>query len=316
MGRFKTLLNQEDYLILHGALGTELEFLGYDVSGKLWSAKYLLENPSIIQTIHETYLRSGSDIVTTSSYQASYQGLCDYSLSQEEAEKMIALTVSLAKNAREKVWQELSEKEKQVRPYPLISGDVGPYAAYLADGSEYTGNYGQLDKEVLKDFHRSRIKILVDEGSDLLALETIPNFLEAQVLVELLQEEFPSVEAYMSFTAQNGTTISDGTAIEEVAELINKASQILALGINCSSPSVYSSLLKKIADITDKPLVTYPNSGEVYDGQHQMWTQSADLSHTLLENTKIWHTFGAKVVGGCCRTRPNDIESLSRGLRE
>ena len=293
-----------------------MEFLGYDVSGKLWSAKYLLENPSIIQTIHETYLRSGSDIVTTSSYQASYQGLCDYGLSQEEAEKMIALTVSLAKNAREKVWQELSEKEKQVRPYPLISGDVGPYAAYLADGSEYTGNYGQLDKEVLKDFHRSRIKILVDEGSDLLALETIPNFLEAQALVELLQEEFPSVEAYMSFTAQNGTTISDGTAIEEVAELIDKASQILALGINCSSPSVYSSLLKKIADITDKPLVTYPNSGEVYDGQHQMWTQSADISHTLLENTKIWHTFGAKVVGGCCRTRPNDIESLSRGLRE
>lgn len=102
MGHFKTLLEQEEYLILHGALGTELEFLGHDVSGKLWSAKYLLEDPDLIQSIHETYLRSGSDIVTTSSYQASLQGLCDYGLSQEEAEKTIALTVDLAKKPEKK----------------------------------------------------------------------------------------------------------------------------------------------------------------------------------------------------------------------
>ena len=55
MGTFKVLLENQDVLILHGALGTELEALGYDISGKLWSAKYLLEEPSIIQEIHETY---------------------------------------------------------------------------------------------------------------------------------------------------------------------------------------------------------------------------------------------------------------------
>ena len=316
MGRFKTLLEQEDYLILHGALGTELEFLGHDVSGKLWSAKYLLEDPDLIQSVHETYLRSGSDIVTTSSYQASLQGLCDYGLSEKEAEKIIALTVDLAQNARENVWQELSETEKQARPYPLISGDVGPYAAYLADGSEYTGDYGDIDKKALKDFHRPRITVLLGKGSDLLALETIPSFLEAQALTELLQEEFPAVEAYMSFTAQNNSSISDGTAIEEVAALLDAAPQILALGINCSSPTVYTNLLKKISAVTDKPLVTYPNSGEVYDGQHQTWTQYADKSHTLLENTISWRKLGAKIVGGCCRTRPSDIESLSKGLKK
>ena len=316
MGHFKTLLEQEEYLILHGALGTELEFLGHDVSGKLWSAKYLLEDPDLIQSIHETYLRSGSDIVTTSSYQASLQGLCDYGLSQEEAEKTIALTVDLAKKAREKVWQGLSEKEKHGRPYPLISGDVGPYAAYLADGSEYTGDYGSMDKEGLKDFHRPRIAVLLEKGSDLLALETIPSFLEAKALTELLQEEFPAAEAYMSFTAQNSSSISDGTAIEEVAALLDAAPQILALGINCSSPLVYTDLLKKMSTVTDKPLVTYPNSGEVYDGQHQTWTQTADRSHTLLENTVSWQNLGAKIVGGCCRTRPSDIESLSQGLKK
>ena len=68
MSAFKDLLSTNDMIILDGALGTELEKRGYDVSGKLWSAKYLIENPQVIQDLHETYLRAGADILTTSSY--------------------------------------------------------------------------------------------------------------------------------------------------------------------------------------------------------------------------------------------------------
>lgn len=67
----------------------------------------------------------------------------------------------------------------------MISGDVGPYAAFLADGSEYTGLY-DIDKQGLKNFHRHRIELLLDEGVDILALETIPNAQEAEALIELL----------------------------------------------------------------------------------------------------------------------------------
>ena len=76
------------------------------------------------------------------------------------------MTVQLAKAARDKVWAALDETEKAKRPYPLISGDVGPYAAYLANGSEYTGDYGQITIEELKEFHRPRIQILLDQGVD------------------------------------------------------------------------------------------------------------------------------------------------------
>ena len=60
MGRLKELLAQKQILVLHGPLGTELEAMGYDVSGKLWSAKYLLEKPDVIQELHEIYLNNGS----------------------------------------------------------------------------------------------------------------------------------------------------------------------------------------------------------------------------------------------------------------
>ena len=316
MGTFKVLLENQDVLILHGALGTELEALGYDISGKLWSAKYLLEEPSIIQEIHETYIAAGADLVMTSSYQATLPGLQETGLTEVEAKAAIAQTVALAKAARERVWQSLSEAEKSKRPYPLISGDVGPYAAYLANGSEYTGDYGNISKEELKNFHRPRIEILLKQGVDLLALETIPNALEAESLVELLAEEFPQVEAYISFTIQESSSISDGTSLEAVADLVNSSEQILALGINCSSPLLFDAALEKLASLTNKYLVTYPNSGEVYDGQTQTWRPKDETAKNLVEHSQAWHEqFQVKILGGCCRTRPNDIRALYQTFR-
>lgn len=310
MGTFKNLLASYDVLILHGALGTELESLGYDISGKLWSAKYLLENPEVIQGIHETYIGAGSDLITTSSYQATLPGLMEAGLSQEEAQDVIRLTVSLAKAARDRVWSQLSEDDKAKRPYPLISGDVGPYAAYLANGSEYTGDYGAVTLDELKAFHRPRIQLLLEEGVDLLALETIPNALEVRALLELLADEFPQAEAYLSLTVQNEDTISDGTPLRAIAQEVADSEQILALGLNCSSPLLFDKALP-LLETSGKALVTYPNSGEVYDGASQTWNPKDKDALSLVAHSQKWHDeFGVKILGGCCRTRPNDIKAL------
>lgn len=314
MGRFKDLLASQDQLILHGALGTELEYRGHDVSGQLWSAKYLLTQPELIKAIHKDYILAGCDLVTTSTYQATLPGLAAVGLTADQARDIIKLTVTLAKEARDEVWSQLTETEQAGRPYPLISGDVGPYAAYLADGSEYTGRY-DIGKEALKDFHRERIAILVDQGVDLLALETVPNFLEIQALSELLVEDFPQLEAYLSVTSQDGLHLSDGTPLPEVAAYCQDQTQVLALGLNCSSPLLFNQALTELRQACDKPLVTYPNSGELYDGSSQTWHANHAVSRSLLEMTRDWQAMGAKVVGGCCRTRPSDIADLAQGLR-
>ena len=306
MATFKDYLENNSLLILHGALGTEMEALGYDISGKLWSAKYLLEKSEVIQELHETYVAAGADLITTSSYQATLPGLVEAGLTEKAAEQIIALTVRLAKAARDKVWGALDETEKAKRPYPLISGDVGPYAAYLANGSEYSGDYGQITIKELKDFHRPRIQILLDQGVD---------FLETQALIELLAEEFPEAEAYMSFTVQIPDAISDGTSLAEMAKLVSQSNQILAVGINCSSPLLYNQALAFLKN-AGKALITYPNSGEVYDGDSQTWKPKDKDALTLVEHSKYWHAhFGVKILGGCCRTRPNDIKALYQEFR-
>ena len=93
--------------------------------------------------------------------------------------------------------------------------------------------------------------------STLLALETIPNRLEAQALIELLAEEFPEAEAYLSFTVQESGTISDGTSLDEIAKLVSQSDQILALGINCSSPLLYNQALA-ILKMLEKPSLLTP----------------------------------------------------------
>ncbi|MBZ2151775.1 homocysteine S-methyltransferase [Streptococcus cristatus] len=313
MGAFKDLLEKQDIIILDGALGTELERQGYDVSGRLWSAKYLLENPQIIQDLHEDYVRAGSNIITTSSYQASIPAFVEAGLSLDKADDLLKETVFLAQAAVKNVWQGLSLDEQQ-RSYPLIAGSVGPYAAFLADGSEYTGAYHLSEKE-FKDFHRPRIQALLDAGCDLLALETIPNGAETKALVHLLSEEFPQVEVYLSFTAQTVSAISDGTLIEEVGRLAQSSPQVLAVGFNCTAPHLIAPLLEKLKQVCDKPLLAYPNSGEIYNVATNTWQDNPEQQLCLTDYSQLWKKQGVQLFGGCCRTRPEDIRQLAGELR-
>lgn len=88
---------------------------------------------------------------------------------------------------------------------PRIVGSVGPYGASLHDGSEYTGSYAKYKTaNQIRDWHISRITALVEGGVDMLALETIPCQLEAEVLVQLLKE-FPEMKAWLSFSVSVST---------------------------------------------------------------------------------------------------------------
>lgn len=315
MGKFKDLLEKQEIIILDGALGTELESRGYDVSGKLWSAQYLLDQSQIIQDVHESYVRAGSDIITTSSYQASIPAFIEAGLTPEKGYDLLKETVFLAQKAIENVWQALSPEEQKQRPYPLVAGSVGPYAAYLADGSEYTGDY-QLSEDEFQEFHRPRIQALLEAGCDLLAIETIPNGAEAAAILQLLAEEFPQAEAYLSFVAQSENAISDGAKIEELGNLAQESLQVLAVGFNCTAPHLIAPLLDALGQVcNNKPFLTYPNSGEIYNGLTKTWHDDSEQERSLLENSKLWQKQGVQLFGGCCRTRPEDIAQLAKGLK-
>ncbi|RWZ58038.1 homocysteine S-methyltransferase [Halobacillus fulvus] len=305
MNPIQSTLENYKTIILDGALATELETHGCDLDDPLWSARVLIEQPELIQKIHKEYFEKGADVAITASYQATVEGFASRGIREEEALTLIRKTVSLAKQARDDYWV---EHESSARPKPLVAGSVGPYGAYLADGSEYTGHY-EMTQEELKAFHRPRIEALIEAGADLLAIETIPSFQEAQGLSELLKE-YPGTYAWISFTLKNGQEISDGTGLKEVAETLEKIEQIAAIGINCSPAEYATEAVKVLHQHTDKPIVIYPNFGETYNAETNTWSGESTATN-FDQLSELWYQSGARVIGGCCRTTPEQIKALS-----
>jgi homocysteine S-methyltransferase len=297
-------------IILDGALATELESHGCDLNDPLWSARVLLEKPEAIEKVHGDYFRAGADCAITASYQASVDGFLKRGIEKPEALELIKKTVTIAKQARDDFWRE--EKGNSDRPKPIVAGSVGPYGAYLADGSEYVGDYGVSD-QLLADFHFPRIKALVEAGADVLAFETIPSLQEAKVLASLLKE-FPDTWAWLSFSLKDGDRISDGTGIEECALVFNDHEQIAAIGVNCTPIPAAKLAMSVLNRHTDKPIIVYPNSGETYDAETKTWN-GEEACCAFDEDSVVLYEAGARIIGGCCRTHPGDIEALAKRWR-
>jgi homocysteine S-methyltransferase len=292
-------------LVLDGALATELEYRGADLTDPLWSAKCLIECPRLIQDVHRDYFRAGADVATTATYQASFETLARRGIARDAARQLMCDAVGLAAAARDEFWADAANRSARSRP--LIAASVGPYGAMLADGSEYRGHYA-LDDAALADFHRPRLAVLAGAGADLLAFETIPCLREARVLAQLLQE-FPDVCAWLSFSCRDGEHNCEGEPIGECAAQLQDYPQIVALGVNCTPPQYIASLLGRLRGATPKPLVAYPNSGEHYAAAAKRWG-GGPAAAAFGDQARIWYAEGARLIGGCCRTGPSDIRSV------
>ena len=305
-----SILDHHPALVIDGALATELERRGYNLKDDLWSAKILLEQPEAIQELHYDYFEAGADCAITASYQATIPGFVKRGLNEKEAIALIQKSVKLAMVARDVFWS--AEANRGGRSKPFIAASVGPYGAYLAHGEEYIGNYG-LTKKELTDFHRPRMKALIEAGADMLACETIPSLIEAQALAELLKE-FPHTTAWISFSARDEKHISEGQVFADCVQLLEDNPQIVAIGINCTSPKYIPALIGSAKQHTNKPLLTYPNSGETYDATKNDW-DGDPVYESFGEQARAWYDAGARLIGGCCRTTPEDIRVIAGWAR-
>ncbi|MGP8292115.1 homocysteine S-methyltransferase [Vreelandella zhanjiangensis] len=307
----KALLAEAPFMVIDGALATELETLGCDLNDALWSARLLAQAPEKIRQVHQAYFEAGADCAITASYQATVPGFMQAGMTAQQARELIQLSVTLAQQARDTVWQ----PGQADRPKPLVAASVGPYGAYLADGSEYRGGY-DLDRAGLVEFHRERFELLLDAGADLLAVETLPSLEEALAITDLLAEH-PGAQGWITFSARDGEHISDGTPIEECAAALANCPGVAAIGVNCTALAHIESLIAAIKRRCDLPVLVYPNSGELYDPVTKTW-RSAPCDHTvtgpsgLVQGAEHWLAAGASGIGGCCRTTPADIQALAQ----
>lgn len=288
--------------LLDGGLATELERRGVDLNDPLWSGRCVLEQPELVMAVHRDYVLAGCEVITSASYQLSLPGLRQRGLSAHQAYEAIASTVTLARRAGEGLGRQYA-----------VAGSVGSYGAALADGSEFRGDYRVSESE-LAEFHRPRLEALIAQGVDVLACETLPTVVEAELLVRLL-ESFPGTRAWLSFTARDQAHTAAGEPIERCAELANSSDAIVAVGVNCIAPALVEPLLHRLHTATGKPLVAYPNRGEVWDAVRRGWVIRDGEGGGLAPMAGAWIAAGARLLGGCCRTTPAQMASLAELIR-
>ena len=286
-------------VVLDGGLSTELEARGHDVSSALWSARLLRDDPAAIVAAHAAFAAAGAQVATTASYQATVEGFTAAGVDGTDARRLIASSVALAREGQGGGW---------------VAGSVGPYGAMLADGSEYTGDYvDQMGVAALRAFHRPRMEVLADAGADVLACETVPAAAEAEALIA--EADALGIPIWLSLT----TVVDDdgvvrtrrGERAAAVFALAEHVDAVVAVGVNCTAPTAIGPSIAA-AGSAGKPVVVYPNSGEGWDAAARRWTGSPGIS---TDDVPGWVEAGARMVGGCCRVRPEHITAIASVIR-
>ncbi|OEL23640.1 Homocysteine S-methyltransferase 4 [Dichanthelium oligosanthes] len=200
------------------------------------------------------------------------------------------------------------QSSRQPRPPLQVPASIGSYGAYLADGSE------SVTKEALKNFHRRRLQVLADAGPDLIAFETIPNKLEAQAYAELLEESDIRIPAWFSFTSKDGVNAASGDPIAECAAVAESCERVAAFGVNCTAPRLVHGLILSIKEVTSKPIVVYPNSGETYIAERKEWVDTTGATGTdFVPCVGEWRLAGAALIGGVLQDEPGHGEGHRAG---
>lgn len=275
---------REHPLVLDGGLGTLLEARGHDVSGVLWSAALLRDDPGAVRNAHAEFAAAGAQVLITSSYQLAHGGIID----DDEVDRLLRRSVRLARDAGE----------------CFVAASVGPYGAARADGSEYTGAY-DIGTAELRAWHRRRLGVLADAGADALAVETIPNIAEVEALAaELERLDRPDLPVWISLSA--GSPSLAGRVLADALACAAAAPGVVAVGVNCCAPSRVGEALAAAPGPIAR--VAYPNSGEVWDATARRWVGTPGVPTGL---AGAWIAAGARLVGGCCRTTPAHITALA-----
>jgi len=290
---------KKEIKLLDGSLSYPLEKQGYNLNKKLWTGDALINDPNVIKKIHKDYLVAGVDFISTSTYQISYRVLKEMGYNLNEIKDIFKRSVDLVQDAIE---------ETKIKRKVKIVGSYGPFGASLSDGSEYTGKYKTSD-EIIMSYHIDNMNIIKELGIDIILYETIPCLREIEILSKVVEEY--KKEVWISFTCNKDLEFRDGTSIMKACKIISSIENISTIGINCFSPLLAEKAIKKLKKNSNKKILIYPNSGEIYNNKDKNWYGEKYFDNSMI---KKWLALSPDIIGGCCRVGFEDIQNMRKEI--
>jgi 5-methyltetrahydrofolate--homocysteine methyltransferase len=295
-------------LVFDGAMGTNIQLhhpTAEDYGGKSLEGcndHLVLTRPDIIQSIHESFLAVGCDVVETCTFQSTPHRLREWGIEEKTRE----LNVAAARLAR-------AACDKYATPDKprFVAGSIGPTGLLLSSSDPVLSNttFAELEQN-----YYVQAKYLVEGGVDVLLVETAQDILEVKAAIAGFERLFAEIGRRVAVQAQVTLDTSGrmllGTDIASAMTTL-EALPIDVIGLNCSTgPEHMREPIRYLASNALRPVSCIPNAGlplntGTGDAIYPLEPQPmADMLGEFVEK------FGVRIVGGCCGTRPEHLRAI------
>jgi len=276
-------------LLLDGATGTELERRGNACPPPLWSASALITQPDAVAAIHRDYVSAGADILVANTFRTNPRSLRAAG-HIADGERLNRLAIELARGAA-------ATANRRV----FVAASVAPMEDCYSPECV-------PDEETLREEHAQMIEWLRPVAPDLVWIETMNSIGEARAAAEAAAiADLPFTVSFV--VRESGNLLSDESLADAVAAV--EPFDPLAVGVNCIPPRAVADFLRRLTDVTNRPLLAYAHINNASPIRGWSYAQSVSLSE-YAECARQWSEAGAGIVGGCCGTTPDH----SRAIRE
>ena len=312
---------RERILILDGAMGTQIQGLGFHEEhfrGERFGAcdcqlqgnndLLTLTQPKAIEEIHYAYAMAGADILETNTFSSTTIAQADYGM-EDAVYELNRDGARLARRAALRAQQKDGRRR-------FVAGALGPTnrTASLSPDVNNPG-YRAVTFDDLRIAYADQIRGLMDGGSDIILIETIFDTLNAKAAVFAAEEVFIEKGVHLpvmisgTITDLSGRTLSGQTPTAFWYSL--RHARPFTIGLNCAlGANAMREHLAEIAGIADTFVCAYPNAG--LPNEFGQYDESPEAMAAQIEDFACEGL--VNVVGGCCGSTPDHIRAIAAAV--
>ncbi|MBR6759313.1 MAG: homocysteine S-methyltransferase family protein [Alistipes sp.] len=274
---------EQRILTLDGAMGTELIAKGAKGALELCN----VDNPAVVEALHEAYLDAGADIITTNTTCADALCLEQYGLK--------ARSYELARAGAE-IARRVADKYSTAERRRYVAGSVGPTSRNLTLAND-------IKREDVEAAYANVVRGLLDGGVDVILIETVTDSLNATIAIEQVRRQNAEIPIILSAVlARMEGRVASGATIAKFLEQI-PLDEVSVVGFNCTNGvKPLESALRVLAATTKKPIIAYPSVGQ----------PPMPMTRYVKDMDQLCRAAMLNIAGGCCGTTPAHIAGIAK----
>ena len=282
-------------LVCDGAIGTELRKRIPSYLQCVDACNISTEHAEKVAAVHRAYVDAGADVIQTNTYQANREALAVHGLA-EQVEEINRTGVSLARAAAQETC--------------YVAGSVGQIPFQTIVGARSPRPYST---KTIRRLFKEQMDALVDEGVDLLVLETFVSPKQAEIATK--QALTYGVPVIVEISGVSGGTVGSGLDVRVFAQALEQLGAH-AVGINCRGPHDLVEAMELLAPVIKAPIVVQPNAGNPRVEQGEIAVSYTVEAEVFSDYVGKLVELGANMIGGCCGTTPVYTAKIRQAIAE